>query len=273
MTKNPQAVSRPIFTFIGGPTLLVEIGSVRFLIDPTFDPAGTTFVTGPVVLSKVRGPALAPSDLPPVDAVLLTHDQHGDNLDNAGRAYLPLAKRVLTTVAGARRLGGNATGISPWKSRFVASADGSETITVTATPARHGPPGSEPVSGDVIGFCLAWDGSDGALYLSGDTVWYEGIAEVARRFRVETAVLFLGAGVIPAVGPEHVTMTADDAVHATRALDPTHVVPVHYDGWAHFTEGRTDVSRAFEAAGLASKLVWLDPGQPTALPHWPDGTT
>ena len=226
---------RPTFTFIGGPTLLVEVGRVRFLTDPTFDPSGTTYVTGPVVLSKCRGPAVAPSGLPPVDAVLLSHDQHGDNFDNAGRAYLPLAARVLTTGAGVRRLAGNAVAISPWASHVVASVDGTEAVRVTATPARHGPPGNEPLAGDVSGFCLEWEGADGALYVSGDTVWFDGIAEVGRRFRVETAVLFLGAGVIPSRGPEPVTMTADGAVCAARALDPTHVVPVHYDGWTHFS--------------------------------------
>ncbi len=68
------------------------------------------------------------------------------------------------------------------------------------------------MQGDVVGFCLEWAGADGAIYLSGDTVWFEGIADVARRFLVETAVLFLGAAVIPAKGRDHLTMTAAEAI-------------------------------------------------------------
>ena len=49
-----------------------------------------------------------------VDAVLLSHDQHADNLDHAGRDFLNSAGRVLTTVAGAKRLDGHAEGLAPW---------------------------------------------------------------------------------------------------------------------------------------------------------------
>ncbi len=255
----------PLFTYIGGPTLLIEIGRVRFLTDPTFDPAGSRYAAGPVRLEKTSGPAAGPDALPVVDAVLLSNDQHVDNLDDTGRVYLTRAASVLTTVSGAGWLGGNAAGLAPWESRVVRSADGTESVTVTATPARHGPPGSEPLQGEVVGFCLEWAGGDGAVYLSGDTVWFDGVAEVARRFRVVTAVLFLGAAVIPAKGQEHLTMTAEEAVMAARAFKPKHVVPIHYEGWAHLSQGKDEVVSAFEAAGVSGKLVWLKSGRPTTL--------
>jgi L-ascorbate metabolism protein UlaG (beta-lactamase superfamily) len=261
----PSTHFDPIFTFIGGPTLLIEIGKVRLLTDPTFDRAGSSYVFGPVRLDKTADPAMTPLALPPIDAVLLTHDQHRDNLDDAGRAFLPRARHVLTTASGAARLGGNAVGLNPWQSQAVTSADGTQSIKVTATPARHGPPGCEPVMGDVIGFCVEAEGLGGAIYFSGDTVWFEGVEEVARQFRVETAVLFLGAATVAARGPDHLTMTADEAVRAATALAATYVVPVHYEGWAHFREGRADVTRAFQSAGLEQKLRWLQPGRRTSL--------
>ncbi len=133
----------PILTYIGGPTLLIEIGKVRFLSDPTFDPAGSRYTVGPVRLEKTSDPSASPDELPAIDAVLLTHDQHTDNLDATGREYLKRTTAVLTTVSGAVRLGGNALGLAPWASQVVRSADGTESVTVTATPARHGPPGCE----------------------------------------------------------------------------------------------------------------------------------
>jgi L-ascorbate metabolism protein UlaG (beta-lactamase superfamily) len=62
----------------------------------------------------MAGPAIAAADLPPIDAVLLTHEHHGDNLDAAGRALLPSTGVVVTTVSGANRLGNGARGLSPW---------------------------------------------------------------------------------------------------------------------------------------------------------------
>src|SRR6185369_13137328 len=102
-------------TYIGGPTALLEIGGLRLLTDPTFDPAGDEYPSGPATLRKTAGPAVSLGDLGPVDYVLLSHDHHFDNLDHAGRSMLPQARAVLTTVEGAGRLGGNSLGLPPWQ--------------------------------------------------------------------------------------------------------------------------------------------------------------
>src|SRR5215510_2708201 len=98
-------------THISTATLLLEIGSLRLLTDPVFDPAGGHYFFGYGTNSvKLTEPAIRVEDLGKIDAVLLSHDHHEDNLDRAGRAMLPLAKNVITTSAGAKRLGGNAIG-------------------------------------------------------------------------------------------------------------------------------------------------------------------
>jgi hypothetical protein len=65
------------------------------------------------VLRKTQGPALDPAALGPIDIVPLSHDHHIGNLDHAGRRVLATAGLVLTTLAGADRLGGNAIGLAP----------------------------------------------------------------------------------------------------------------------------------------------------------------
>jgi L-ascorbate metabolism protein UlaG (beta-lactamase superfamily) len=84
---------------------------------------------------KLTGPALAATDLGAIDAVLLSHDHHGDNLDAAGRALLPAAGVVLTTTAGGGRLGGTARGLQPWATTLL-EAPGRLTIQITATAHR-----------------------------------------------------------------------------------------------------------------------------------------
>lgn len=78
-------------TLIGGPTALIEIDGFRLLTDPTFDAPGP-YQLPHVTLEKTVGPALKADAIGPVDAVLLSHDQHSDNLDNSGRAPLQMRR-------------------------------------------------------------------------------------------------------------------------------------------------------------------------------------
>jgi L-ascorbate metabolism protein UlaG (beta-lactamase superfamily) len=249
-------------TLVGGPTALIEVDGYRFITDPTFDMPGQ-YRLPHVTLTKTEKPAVAVSHVGPIDAVLLSHDQHADNLDDEGRVLLAKAERVLTTVAGAQRLGGKAEGLEPWRSVSMTKPD-SAGLRVTATPARHGPAGIEPLSGDVIGFVLAGrDGNARPVYITGDTVWYDGVAEVARRFPAALVVLFAGAA--QTRGRLHVTMDANDAVETARAFPDAVIVPVHCDGWAHLTQDRHDLEVSFKILGLEARLRLLEPGVPAIV--------
>jgi L-ascorbate metabolism protein UlaG (beta-lactamase superfamily) len=252
-------------THIGGPTALIEIGGWRLLTDPTFDAPGRRYAFGWGTSSrKVTGPAIAADDVLPVDAVLLSHDHHDDNLDPAGRALLPSAGSVVTTVAGSRRLRGNARGLAPWQTTTLEAPD-RPAIEITATPCRHGPPLSHPLVGDVIGFALRWDGQEhGALWITGDTVLFDGVREVAGRIDVDVALLHLGGVRFPVTGPLRYTMTAKQAVELCRLVRPRTAVPIHYEGWAHFKQGRDAIER--ELAGAPDVHVqWLPIGDAVEL--------
>src|ERR1035438_5555088 len=92
-------------TYIGGPTALIELGGVRFLTDPTFDQAGTVYPTDAYTLKKWEGPAIGADQLGQVDAVLLSHDHHYDNLDHAGRQVLAGAADRKSTRLNSSHLG------------------------------------------------------------------------------------------------------------------------------------------------------------------------
>jgi len=255
-------------THIGGPTVLIEFAGWRLLTDPTFDPAGGRYRFGwGTGSTKLAGPAIAAEELGEIDAVLLSHDHHDDNLDAAGRALLPRAGTVVTTEAGAKRLGGNARGLAPWASVELTAA-GKPAIEVTATPCRHGPPLSRPLVGDVVGFALRWDGQEhGVLWISGDTVLYDGVREVTDRLDVGTAMIHLGGVRFPVTGPLRYTMTADEAVELCGLLRPEAVVPIHYEGWRHFRQGREQIETALAAApaDLRERVHWLPIGGGTEI--------
>lgn len=243
-------------TLIGGPTVLIELAGLRLLTDPTFDPPGD-YPSGAITLVKEAGPAIPAKDIGPLDAVLLTHDQHADNLDHTGRALLPLAGHVFSTSAARQRLGGGVESLAPWQTLTLPRPDGG-TLFVTGTPARHGPAGIEPIAGDVTGFLLGLEEPGDALYISGDTVWYDGVAEVARRYRPKLIMLFTGSA--QTRGKFHLTMNNNDAIDAAAAFAGSRVVAVHNHGWAHFKESQDDLAQAFAALGLASRLELLEAG-------------
>ncbi len=250
-------------THIGGPTVLIEVAGLRLLTDPTFDPPGRSYRFGWGTGSrKLVGPSVTPAELGQIDAVLLTHDHHEDNLDPAGRAMLPSAGVVVTTEAGAGRLGGGARGLAPWQS----TADGD--VEITATPCRHGPPGSRPIVGDVIGFALRWPGQTrGALWISGDTVLYDEVRQIPSRIGISTALLHLGGVRFPITGPIRYTMTAQEAIELCGLIRPRTAIPIHYEGWKHFREGQDAIERALEDApeAVRGSVRWLPIGAPVEL--------
>ena len=255
MSDTAQSTSLTVFA-VGGPTAVLEFAGLRILTDPSFDPPGET----PNGLRKLTGPAVGPDDVLPIDLVLLSHDHHDDNLDTSGQAFLVRAGRTLTTTAGADRLGGNATGLEPWQSLEV-ERPGGGTLTITAVPAQHGPDGTDHLTGPVIGFVLSAPDVP-TLYVSGDNASVDVVRTIADRVGpIELAVLFAGGVSIPhRFDGAYLTLSADRAVEAARALGSRAIVPVHFEGWAHFTQGADDLRTAFASAGLGDRLVVPEAG-------------
>lgn len=239
-------------TRIGGPTVLVEVGGVRLLTDPTFDPAGTTYQVGPVVLTKTSGPALGIDDLGDVDAVLLTHDQHPDNLDHAGRAYLGVVPTILTTPTGAGRLGAPAIGLRTGETTVVRSSGGS--VQVTATGAVHGPEPLAAALGEVTGFLVTAREGGPAVYVSGDNVPASSYTEAAGRADVRLAIVHAGAARLPMFGNEVLTSTAASLRAAADAMTAASLLVVHEDGWSHLTEDAAEIQQVL-APRLGDRLL------------------
>ncbi|MGY0055204.1 MBL fold metallo-hydrolase [Streptomyces sp. LZ34] len=251
----------PVHVF-GGPTALFEYGGLRFLTDPTFDSPRDYHVPGGR-LTKTAPSSAAPARLGRIDAVLLSHDEHPDNLDDTGRALLADVPLTLTTPEGGQRLGAGARGLADWESVEL-DRPGGGTITVTGVPAVHGPGAREevePITGQVVGFVLTGEGLP-TVYVSGDNASLDLVKEIAERFGpVDTAILFAGAPRFPILfDGALIVLDSAQAADAARILGARRVIPVHYDSWAHFTEGRDELVAAFTDAGLLDRLDLCDRG-------------
>lgn len=55
-------------------------------------------------------------------------------------------------------------------------------------------------------------------------------------------------------------MTAEDGILAAHAFAKATIVPIHYEGWKHFSESREAISSDFEAAGVSGRVRWMVPG-------------
>ena len=101
------------------------------------------------------------------------------------------------------------------------------------------------------------------IYISGDTVWYDGVAEVARRFRAGVVLPFAGAA--QTRGPFHLTMDTNDTIETARAFPDAVIVPLHTDGWAHFRQNSRGSARVLRYARLRGALKLLEPGVATVI--------
>lgn len=255
-------------THIGTATAVIEIDGVNFLTDPYFSPAGTEWDLGITVLRQGEqsdGPAIGLQDLPPIDAILLSHEDHPDNLDGLGRQLLD-GRKVLTTRDGANRLAPrpDVRGIRPWETVLLEL--GGKRFDVTATPCQHMP------GGECIGFVVTTadfgttEGKPNAVYFSGDTVYIPELTEVGKRFHILVALLNLGSAVarLPD-GPVQITMDAKQAAQLIREIGAERFVPMHYESWEHFTQKGPEVRTALQEEDVHNRTCWLTLGEKTRL--------
>jgi L-ascorbate metabolism protein UlaG (beta-lactamase superfamily) len=148
------------------------------------------------------------------------------------------------------------------------AAPGGGELTVRAVPAVHGPEDAERdsdgnVNCEVSGFVLSGSGLP-TVYVSGDNASMRTVAEIARRLpRIDVAVLNAGAARVPArFNGRPLSLDSRRTAAAAAVLGVSMVVPAHYDGWAHYSEGRFELELAFEEAGLSSLLRFASHG------HW-----
>ncbi|MFC5500823.1 MBL fold metallo-hydrolase [Lysinimonas soli] len=252
-------MSTTTVTYLGGPTALLEWGGLRIVTDPTFDAPQRYDDPDESTLTKTAGPAIPRRDIEPVDLVLLSHHGHKDNLDWEGLELIAQGPMTLSTQLAASELwGGSVLGFDDWEQQTIGDA------TVTIVPALHGPPGSLPFVGPVVGFVLEKPGEP-TVYVSGDNASLALVEQIAGRFpAIDVALLFAGAARVPGLDAA-LTLTSEDAARAAELLGAPQIVGLHVEDWEHFSENRTDLESAFERAGIGDRLVPTPRGERVEL--------
>ena len=250
-------------THIGTATAVFEVDGVNILTDPFFSPPEATWdMGGGAILKTPETVAMGLDRLPPINAVLLSHEDHPDNLDELGRQLLN-GRHVFTTMDGSKNLAPRpgVAGMKPWETRDVEL--GGKTFHITATPCQHLP------GGECIGFIftcddfgVSSDGKPNAIYFTGDTVYIDELRQIPEKFHIVAAVMNLGSAFAPLpTGPVQITMDGAQAARLFRDIKADCLVPMHYESWAHFTQYGKDLVQVFKDEGISEKVRWLEPGK------------
>ncbi|MFF9028149.1 MBL fold metallo-hydrolase [Streptomyces iakyrus] len=259
--------------FIGNATVLLSYGPLTLLTDPNFLHRGQYAYLGHGLLTRrLTEPALDVHELPRLDAVVLSH-LHGDHWDRRARRHLDHTVPILTTPHAARRLrtvhGFHRTaGLRTWKA-LTLRRDGAE-VTVTALPARHAGHAVlrrllPPVMGSMLEFGPAGGPPRMRLYISGDTLVYDGLDQITDHFpAADLAVLHLGGTRLP--GGFVVTMDGAQGAELARRLDPRLVLPVHYGDYTVMRSPLSAFLAEADAIGLGDRIVHCGHGEHVRVP-------
>ena len=243
---------KPIVTHIDTACCLIRIEDLTILTDPVLDNPGKRYHHGWGAFSKKTStPAITQEQLEDVGLVLLSHPQHKDNFDEAGKAFAATIPTILSTSAIERMLP-NGIGLKPWESHDVVLRSGS-VLTITATPAQHHPhwlPGF--ISGSVIGFMITQSSAPETLYISGDTIYFKGVKHIKERFpKITYALLHAGGVQFPYLtGKGCYTMDNKGVQQMIETLRPEVVIPIHTEGWTHFHEDTHALRTALDNTSL-----------------------
>lgn len=265
----PAGITAPEFSkgnlfFVGTATVILRYAGLTILTDPNFLHQGDHVHLGYGIRSRrLTNPAIGMDELPPVDFVLLSH-LHEDHFDRLVMESLDRSLPIVTTTRAAKALQGHgfhaAIPLVPWETLTVDK--GAAQVGITAMPGRHGPGPLSALLPPVMGSLLEFRGSGGRplfrIYVTGDTLVFDELAEIPRRYpNIDLALLHLGgtrvAGVL-------LTMDADQGVRLVQIVMAKVHIPIHYNDYTVLKSSLEDFRRAVKAAGLEGRVHYLRHG-------------
>jgi L-ascorbate metabolism protein UlaG (beta-lactamase superfamily) len=251
--------------FIGTATVLVSYGGFTFVTDPNFIHRHEKVdLGGGLSATRQTDPAMEIHQLPALDFVLLSHF-HGDHFDQVAIRELAKDIPIITTPHAVDQLQKHGfTNLYPldtWDTISI-SRNGSR-LSITAAPGKHGPTVVDLVLPDVMGSLLEFHNADAGssfrMYITGDTLVFDDIREIPRRFpSVDLALLHLGGTRIMGL---LLTMDDEQGVEMLEIIQPDLAIPIHYNDYDVFKSPLEDFQRAVQEAGWAERVRYLRHGE------------
>lgn len=268
LPSDQEDADRPAtgsITFLGTATVIIRYGDLTILTDPNFLHRGDHVHLGYGLTSeRLTNPAIELGNLPPVDLVVLSH-MHEDHFDKFVQKNLDRNIPIVTTEEAGKSL--KELGfmkrhpLKTWDTLIVER--GNTLLRVTAMPGRHGPPIVAELLPEVMGSLLDFGIKNSPrsyrMYISGDTMVFDDIKDIPRRYPdVDLALLHLGGTRL--LGLVTVTMDAKEGVKMMQLIVPRKAIPIHYNDYDVFKSPLSDFKKEMERAGLQDKIIYLEHG-------------
>ncbi|HEY0520334.1 MAG TPA: MBL fold metallo-hydrolase [Ilumatobacteraceae bacterium] len=253
-------------TFIGTATVLLRCGGFTLLTDPNFLHAGDHAYLGLGLRSRrLLDPSMEIADLPPLDLVVLSH-HHGDHFDHIAARDLDKDVPIVTEPHSARKLRSQGfrgpIALETWQQCTFTRGDC--TLTITSTPGKHAPQPLRALLPPVMGSLLEFSTGDRVqfrTYITGDTLLYDQLHEIPKRFPdIDLCIIHLGGTRIAGI---LLTMDARQGLTALRLVRPRTAVPIHTDDYTVFKSGLDEFRSAVADASpaLETEVCYVDRGE------------
>ncbi|HXM39531.1 MAG TPA: MBL fold metallo-hydrolase [Gemmatimonadales bacterium] len=243
-------------TWVGHSSLLLQLGGLNVLTDPMWsDRAAPVQFAGP---RRWVAPGIAINELPPIDAVLQSHNHYDHLDDHTVRAvarshpdaswFVPLGLAPFVRRRGARVV----RELDWWQDATVGP------VRMACTPAQHFSGRSFRDRGATLWCGWAFAAAEGKrVFFAGDTGYHPEFGTIAERYGpFDLALMPIGA-YEPRWFMRYVHMNPEEAVAACGGLGARAMVPIHW-GTFKLTDEAMDeppvrARAAWQAAGLPAE--------------------
>ncbi len=261
------------FTWVGGPTFLLNIGSFKLLSDPMFSEGPVAFImnghpsTGEDNAPILRAAPVPAVDLSKLDLVLISH-LHSDHFDSVAQRELHKDKALVapTDQLDSPKLAAfkDRKPLGWWEEMVLEK--GSEKLRITGLPARHShDQETNKELGIVNGYAFQYTSGNFTytIYWTGDTVWFDEMLKIKEQLgKVDLLVPHMGA--VGKDGPWGLmTLGSEEASKVVEIIQPTVVIPIHHHTFSHYTEPISLLAE--KLSNNPAQLQVLSEGQTTTL--------
>jgi L-ascorbate metabolism protein UlaG (beta-lactamase superfamily) len=269
------AQDKKTLQWIGGPTMVLHLGSFKILTDPMLSPkSDTAFIiaihptTGQKNAPIRRLIAPAEFDKNNIDLLLISHP-HADHVDKEAREQLSKSLHVIGPMVNKDLITGwgftDFTGLN-WTDTTVMKK-GDETLTIIAVEAHHA--ANDPLKtllGKGNGYIIEYRHGKYLyrMYWTGDTVWFDGMNDFTKFSTIDLMVPDMGSvGSDGKIGRRG--LNASDCLHIARVLNPKNIIPVHHTTFSMYVEPISVLKDTMNNTPFKHKLHILKTGETVKL--------